>query len=331
MAAIYDLINCAKKFKSVYIQTHNFPDHDALAAACGMKTLLGHFGVESCIIYDGDITRASLANMVKKLDIAAFRVREIDDAAGAAVIMVDGCRGNKNMKELKNSVLIGVIDHHDTSHVEDIPFIDIRPACGSCSTIIYTYFEALEVPIDRATATALMIGLCVDTAILMRNITEDDVKAYFALFSMADNEFVQGMVRNSIEAADLSYFKYAIENIKIEDGAAFCFIKTGCSQNLLGIMADFFLALDEVIFVMLCAEYESKIIFSLRSEDKRWNAANIIQELLNGRGFGGGHHNMAGGVISAAGGFDAAEMFCSLKAALARAGGVPEKAAPAGC
>jgi nanoRNase/pAp phosphatase (c-di-AMP/oligoRNAs hydrolase) len=329
MAAITDLINCAKKYKSVYIQTHNFPDHDALAAAFGMKTLLGYFGVESHIIYDGDITRASLANMVKKLGIAAHKVREIDDAAGAAVIMVDGCRGNKNMKELKNSFLIGVVDHHDTSHVEDIPFIDIRPACGSCSTIIYTYFEALAVPIDRVTATALMIGLCVDTAILMRNITSDDVKAYFSLFSRADNEFVQSMVRNCIEAADLSYFKYAIENIKIEDGAAFCFLKNGCSQNLLGIMADFFLALEEVVFVMLCAEYEGKVIFSLRSENKDWNAANIIQELLNGRGFGGGHHNMAGGVINAPAGFDAPEMFRSLKASLGRAGGVQAASAQA--
>lgn len=329
MAAITDLINCAQKYKCVYIQTHNFPDHDALAAACGMKALLGYFGVESHIVYDGDITRASLSNMAKKLDIAAHKVREIDDAAGAAVIMVDGCRGNKNMKELKNSVLIGVVDHHDTSRVEDIPFIDIRPACGSCSTIIYTYFETLAVPIDRVTATALMIGLCVDTAILMRNITEDDVKAYFSLFSRADNDFVQSMVRNCIEAADLRYFKYAIENLKIEDGAAFCFLKNGCSQNLLGIMADFFLALEEVIFVMLCAEYEGKIIFSLRSENKDWNAANIIQELLNGRGFGGGHHNMAGGVINAAAGFDASEMFRSLKASLGRAGGVQAAAASA--
>ncbi|EKD55623.1 MAG: hypothetical protein ACD_59C00101G0001, partial [uncultured bacterium] len=39
------------------------------------------------------------------------------------------------------------------------------------------------------------------------------------------------------------------------------------------------------------------------------------------------HHNMAGGVINAAAGFDAPEMFRSLKSSLEKAGGVPTAAA----
>lgn len=316
-----ELINRAKEYGAVFIQTHNFPDHDALAAACGMKRLLEHFGVASRIVYGGDLARASLVNMAGGLGIEALSVDLVraEEAVGAAVIMVDGCRGNKNMKELDGAALIGVVDHHDTSHAEGVPYVDIRPSYGSCSTIIYTYFESLGVPVDRVTATALMIGLCVDTAILMRNITEDDARAYFGLFSIADNEFVQSMVRNNIEAADLAYYRHAIDNVKIEGGAAFCFLRSGCSQNLLGIMADFFLSLEEVTFVMLCAENDGRIIFSLRSEDRRWNAANIIQDLLGSKGAGGGHHNMAGGSLGEAGGFDAGAMFAALRETLARA------------
>ncbi len=313
MDDISGLIKRAAEYKNVFVQTHNFPDHDALAAAYGLQSLLENYGVKSRIIYGGDITRASITNMIEALGINAESVCGIKDTAGDAVIMVDGCRGNNNMKELKNASLIGVIDHHDTSHAEEIAFCDIRPRYGSCSTIIFTYFERLGVKITRETATALLIGLCVDTAILMRNIVEDDVRAYFHLFSLADNSFVQSMVRNYIETRDLAYYKQAIENIKIEGDTAFCYLKEGCSQNLLGIMADFFLALEEVTFVMLCAKNDGKIIFSLRSENEKYNAADMIQALLKGRGFGGGHHNMAGGIMNEAGEFDENLMFGELK------------------
>ncbi len=317
MNNIIDLIECAKNYRKIYIQTHNFPDHDALGAAFGFQNLLFKFGIDSQIIYGGDITRASLINMVNKFDMRPLEISEVEDSEDEAIIMIDGCRGNKNMKNLLKARLIGVIDHHDTSHIEGIPHIDIRPDYGSCSTIIFTYFEFLGVEISKDVATALMIGLCVDTAILMRNIVENDVRAYFNLFSKADNVFVQCMVRNYIETKDLVYYKYAIENVIIENEIAFCYLKNGCSQNLLGIMADFFLALEEVTFVMLCACNEGKIAFSLRSENEEWNAANIIQTLLNGRGFGGGHHNMAGGImINCGDNFDERAFFLELKSLL---------------
>ncbi len=318
MNDILNLIRCAGSYKKIYIQTHNFPDHDALAAASGFQNLLAAFGLNSQIIYGGDITRSSLINMIKKFNIDARDIDTLDYEPDAAVIMVDGCRGNKNMKELKNADLIAVIDHHDTSRIEGIKHIDIRPHYGSCSTIIYTYFDFLGIEISRETATALMIGLCVDTAILMRNIVEDDVRAYFNLFSKADNGFVQSMVRNYIETKDLAYYKYAIENIKIEGEIAFCFLENGCSQNLLGIMADFFLALDEITFVILCADNGGRIIFSLRSENENLNAAIIIQALLEGRGFGGGHHNMAGGVMNQNEKFDAVSFYIHFKDVLSR-------------
>jgi nanoRNase/pAp phosphatase (c-di-AMP/oligoRNAs hydrolase) len=320
MNNIIDLIECAKSYKKVYIQPHNFPDHDALGAAFGFKNLLHAFGVDSQIVYGGDISRASIVNMVKKFDMRPLKISAIEDSEDEAVIMIDGCRGNKNMQNLLKAKLIGVIDHHDTSHIKGIPHIDIRPAYGSCSTIIFTYFEFLDVEISRDVATALMIGLCVDTAILMRNIVENDARAYFQLFSKADNAFVQCMVRNYIETKDLIHYKYAIENVIIESEIAFCYLKNGCSQNLLGIMADFFLALEEVTFVLLCARNDGKIMFSLRSENEKWNAADIIQTLLNGKGFGGGHYNMAGGVmIERVDNFDCRAFFLELKGLLSAA------------
>ena len=35
------------KDHNVYIQTHNFPDPDAIASAYGLKKLLSHYGINS--------------------------------------------------------------------------------------------------------------------------------------------------------------------------------------------------------------------------------------------------------------------------------------------
>ena len=49
--------------------------------------------------------------------------------------------------------------------------------------------------------------------------------------------------------------------------------------------------------ITLCAKNGGGIIFSVRSENPDWNAARIIFSVLKGIGFGGGHADMAGGII----------------------------------
>ena len=45
------------KHKHVYIQTHNFPDPDAIASAFGLQELLKYCGIESTICYKGTIVK----------------------------------------------------------------------------------------------------------------------------------------------------------------------------------------------------------------------------------------------------------------------------------
>ena len=46
MSELKDLIELCGN-RPVYIQTHNFPDPDAIASAFGLQRLLGIYGVES--------------------------------------------------------------------------------------------------------------------------------------------------------------------------------------------------------------------------------------------------------------------------------------------
>ena len=67
--SIDKLIKSLQKERFVYIQPHNYPDHDAIASAYGLQYLFEQFGVESKIVYQGNIERNSLKQMIKKLSI----------------------------------------------------------------------------------------------------------------------------------------------------------------------------------------------------------------------------------------------------------------------
>ena len=45
--------------KYVYIQTHNFPDPDAIASAFGLQRLLELFDISSALCYDGRLDKVS--------------------------------------------------------------------------------------------------------------------------------------------------------------------------------------------------------------------------------------------------------------------------------
>ncbi len=121
--------------------------------------------------------------------------------------------------------------------------------------------------------------------------------AHSWLYRICDTAFVNALLRNNIQQKDLAFYRQALERVEIESSIAYCWFPEGCKQNLMGIIGDFFLSLKEVDFVCLAAKNGNRVNFSLRSEDRKWNAAAVIQELLQGIGFGGGHSDMAGGIV----------------------------------
>jgi len=296
MFQILDLINELKDEKRIFIQTHNFPDHDAVASAYGLSKLLLEFGIKSHIIYMGEIQRDSLIKMIESLNINISKYEEFDIRDEEKIIVVDGCKGNSNVEDLNGDEIL-VIDHHDVNEPENIRYVDIRSSYGACSTIIYTYYKQLGKDIPKDVATALIIGLNIDTAQFTRGVSEEDVNAFHSLYIESNIPLVNSILRNNIKTKDLNFYKFLINNIKIDSAVAFCYFQDGCNQNLLGILGDFVLSLEEIDFVILCAKNNGVINFSIRSEKSELNAATIIQDVLKEIGFGGGHMDMAGGVI----------------------------------
>ena len=68
MTRLEQLISNIKR-EHVYIQTHNFPDPDAIASAFGLQELLKYRGIDATICYKGKIERYSTEKMCQLFSI----------------------------------------------------------------------------------------------------------------------------------------------------------------------------------------------------------------------------------------------------------------------
>ena len=66
---------------------------------------------------------------------------------------------------------------------------------------------------------------------------------------------------------------------------------------MIAILSDFILALIEVEVAVVFSYREDGIKLSVRSEDPKIHAGDMIHDALLGIGNGGGHASMAGGLI----------------------------------
>jgi len=283
---------------SVVIQAHDFPDHDAISSAFAFGQLLETQGIKARLVYDGHIDRISLQKMIETLSIPIIHASEAGLTEGDKIITVDGCMGEKNVTDLPGDE-IAAIDHHDVIAPPGLWFSDIRPEYGATATIMCEYYQILEEPMPKNVATALQIGLAIDTANLTRGFVDADLKAFEYFHAIADQDLVGRICRNSMQYKELIYYQKMLDVLDRRGNVAFAWLEEGCPKNMLGILGDFVLALDEVDVVVLAATAGQNIHLSLRSESPSINVSSLVKDVVvqNKIGFGGGHSHMAGGIL----------------------------------
>ena len=286
--------------KTVYIQTHNFPDPDAIASAFGLQRLLARFGIETSLCYDGKIDKLSASKMLTAFPISMYSAAEAAEFLRPEdyIICVDSQKSSGNMTDFTGEE-VAAIDHHPTYTAIDYLYSDIQ-IVGACATLITEYYESLGLIPDPDAASALLYGIKMDTLDFTRGVTERDIQAFAFLFPYADSEKLSSLERNNLLASDLVAYGAAIEHIYIQDYAGFSSIPFACPDAMIAILSDFILSLVEVEVAVIYCNRPDGIRFSVRSERKDVHAGALIHSALSGIGDGGGHAEMAGGLIPAA-------------------------------
>ncbi|MDD6332042.1 MAG: DHHA1 domain-containing protein [Clostridium sp.] len=291
------LVDLLKGHK-VYIQTHNYPDPDAMASALGLQVFLRYHGVESTLCYDGTIEKLSTKRMLEVFQFEIYNIADIPDMKETDyIVTVDAQKYNANITDFIGNE-VACIDHHPTFVPCEYQYKDIR-IVGACATLIADYFRESQTPLDENTATALVYGIRIDTDNLTRGITSLDIDMFAYLYPYVDQDKLVAMSKSTMELKDLRAYGAAIQNIKIYDNIGFAEIPFDCPDALVAMVADFILDLDVVEFAVVYANREDGLKFSVRSELSYLNAGQIIAKALDGIGSGGGHAAMAGGFVPA--------------------------------
>lgn len=280
----------------VYIQTHNFPDPDAIASAYGLQRLLKVQGIQATICYKGKIDRYSTDKLREILGIELHNVEDLGAILSEEdeVILVDSQKGNSNIIDMTGDEII-CIDHHPYNDKFGYRFMDIRPEVGACATMIAQYFMENGVPMDEKIATALTYGIRIDTNNLSRGVSKLDIEMLYRMFDACDYETIHMLENSTLCFEDLVAYGKAISSIEVYDNISFA--DTGEDCPVIANISDFMLALKEVSFSVVYSRKEGGIKLSVRSEKSSLDAGKIVSEALKGIGNGGGHASMAGGFV----------------------------------
>ena len=279
-----------------YIQTHNYPDPDAVASAFGLQYFLRQHGVDAVICYDGTVDKLSTKKMFDVFQIEVLPADQIEDMTEEDyIVAVDSQKYNANLTDLAGDE-VACIDHHPTFIECAYQYGDIRKA-GACSSLIAQYFYLTDTPMERTVAAALAYGIKVDTADFIRGVTELDLDMFAYVYKRADVDKLKIMYQDVLELDDLKAYGAAIDNIRINDGVGFAWIPLDCPDSLIAIISDFILSLNVVDISVVYAVRKDGIKFSVRSERKDVDAGKTVAAVLKNYGSGGAHQEMAGGFI----------------------------------
>lgn len=290
-------IRNVKKGGKVFIQPHNIPDPDAIASSFGLMCFLESQGIKAEIIYVDSIEKANSRNMLEIFGISMLiKDPEYQLSDDDFIILVDTQLSHSNVTNLKSNN-IAVIDHHRFLGNENYSFMDVRSDYGACSTIVASYFKESGVTPSMTVATAMLYAIMTDTDNLVRSTNMMDLEMFYWLYKMADLDQIRHLRMNEIGLADLEAYTRALENIEIYGGT--CFVDIGdCNDSLLGTISDMVFTIENVDIIVSYAKRDDGIKLSIRSGDKKLKANDLVSYIIDNKGAGGGHDEMAGGFIS---------------------------------
>lgn len=299
MNNILQLKKILKNNKSIYIQTHNFPDPDAIGSAFGLQYILKHFNIKSKIIYSGYIANKTVMSMINQLHIKVFHISQIRVEKIDKIIVVDTKVGASNITAL-HADYIGYIDHHESKAPVKIKnqFFDLQKKMGACSSIIGQYIYDLQInKIPKNVATALLIGVYIDTFRFSRKTSPMDISVASYLFPFADFDFLSFETLNVISMKDLKSFSESIRNLKQIHDMGIIHVSKLNSHHLLAILCDFFIQMRELNLIIGYCIKKKDIAISVRCDNTDYNALRIVNEITSGIGVSGGHSSFAAGMI----------------------------------
>jgi nanoRNase/pAp phosphatase (c-di-AMP/oligoRNAs hydrolase) len=294
-----------KKFKEVIesvkggklgIFAHDNPDPDAISSALALKEIARNYGVESDIIYYGEIFHQENRAMVNLLEIPLVRGGEVDLSSYTKFALIDVSAPGVNNSVPSNLEISIVIDHHPAESIE-AEYYDVRTDAGATATIMTDYLKELKLSPSRTLATALFFGIKTETDEFKRNTRTADFTAAAFLYPFVDHELIEKIEGPAISTETLDVLGTAIKNRQIFSSFLISFAGFISDRDALPQAADFLLRLEGISTVLVFGVVKEKVYISARNKDVRINIGETLKVAFGDVGSAGGHAHSAGGQI----------------------------------
>jgi nanoRNase/pAp phosphatase (c-di-AMP/oligoRNAs hydrolase) len=296
------LLTVARGFKRALVLTHDNPDPDAVASACGLAHLLQHAaGIPATAAYGGIIGRAENKALLKVLHLPIQHLSRIEPGKHDLVCLVDTQPEVGNYARTVGIVPQLVIDHHPVRPASLLArFHDVGGPAGATSTIVCRYMRAAKLLPSAQLATALFYGIKSDTRDLGREYDSADVEAYNWLFPFIDKPSLSRIEHPAVPARYFAAYHRAYERARLHGDGDAVVVDMGevYVPEIVPEVAEKLVSLEGLRWSLATGSYKGELYLSLRLNDRRVNAGKLVREVCGPMGgSAGGHGAMAGARI----------------------------------
>ena len=296
------LLHVARSHKRALVLTHDNPDPDAVASACGLAFLLEKCAhVAAHAAYGGIIGRAENKALLRVLHLPIVPLQRLENQSHDLVCLVDTQPEVGNYSRLSVEAPQLVIDHHPARPSSLLTaFHDVGGPAGATSTLVTQYIRAARLEPSAQLATALFYGIKSDTRDLGREVNGADVDCYNWLFPHVDKQALSRIEHPSVPARYFAAYHRAYERARLHGGGEGVVVDMGevYVPEIVPEVAEKLVSLEGLRWSLATGAYRGELYLSLRLNDRRMNAGKLVREICaQFGGSAGGHGAMAGARI----------------------------------
>jgi nanoRNase/pAp phosphatase (c-di-AMP/oligoRNAs hydrolase) len=281
------------------ILTHHNPDPDCLASSCALQYLLKKKrNLDATAAYSGIIGRAENRAMVNILDLPLHSISNIDFQKFPYIALIDAQPRTGNTAVPEDREVDIVIDHHPLrEQTRKSRFYEVTEELGATATLLTEFLRMSRVKIPEDLATALLYAIRSETQDLGREVSELDLIAYEHLVPLASPAKLAAISRPTLERSYYQQLSVALDSLLVSDRVTVCPMQEVGDPDFVPEMADLLVRMAGIRWVLAWGTHDDRIYLSIRTNDEHANAGEVMQQILEGFGKGGGHGMRAGGAI----------------------------------
>jgi nanoRNase/pAp phosphatase (c-di-AMP/oligoRNAs hydrolase) len=291
---LFKLKSMVREDDSLAVLMYGSPDPDAIASAMALREILRKTKpLSKCVfIATEPVARHQNAEFIREMRVEVQMLDKTDLTAFNLIAVVDAQPTffGEALGGIKPQI---VLDHHPCNTVWHASLADVRPGYGALSTIMTEYLLAARVRIPKRIYTALLYGIKSDTLNLERDVSLEDIGAYYLNFLRGNRQLIRRIELNQMPDRFLRHFVYAYQHKRRYRDRVIAFLGPVESPDACVQVAVFFLRVINIFYVIIAGIVKDRMVVVFRGDGYRRDCGAIVRKAFGNIGNAGGHRGAA--------------------------------------